>query len=64
MYTPTITRKITKIHQNICLQCTLKETLNYKLENGGFILDQHYIYPFFVSLFSMPLNEQHQVSNI
>ena len=30
----------------ICLQCTTKETHNYKFKNCGFLLDQQYIYSF------------------
>ena len=48
--TPKIAGESPKL-TNICLQCTLKETSNYKLENGQFLLDQHYIYSYFGQTF-------------
>ena len=47
----------------ICLQCTLMETPNCKFKNSGFLIDQQYIYIFFVRPFPIPLNNQHQVSD-
>ena len=35
----------------IFLQCTLKEKPNSKFENGGLLLDQHYIYHFFGKIY-------------
>ena len=35
----------------ICLQCNLMETTNYKLENGGFLLYQYYIFSSFGQTF-------------
>ena len=48
----------------ICLQCTIMEIPNYKLEIGDFPLDHHYIYHFLFRPFSIHPNKQHQVSNI
>ena len=61
MDTPTITGETTKINQKI--QHTLKEVPNYKFENGGFLLDQYYIYLFSVRLLPISLNKQHQMSS-
>ena len=53
--TPQFTKYLSLMHHKVNTQS--------KFENGGFLLDQNYIYPFLVIPFSIPLNKQHQVYN-
>ena len=50
MDTPTITKKNYHNSPITCLQCTLMGIHNYKFENCGFLLDQHYLLSFWSDL--------------
>ena len=64
LYSPTITCKLTSIHQKQILLCTLTGNTQLQIRKCWVTIKSSFYPSFLIKILSIPLNKQHQIYNI